>query len=370
MSATGLSAPRAPEDPPGTPADAFWEGFWAACRRDWRAPLVALGALGGGRAGVLRALGTRAAVDTATLPPLRGGPRDPAALGRAVLQAARPHQWLKNLLVFLPMLAAHRFDAATLGASLLAFVAFSLVASSVYVLNDLLDLAADRAHPRKRGRPFASGRVPLGLATAMLPVLLVAGLAVAATLGATFLGVIAFYWIVTLAYSLLLKRRMVVDICTLAGLYTLRIIAGGVAAGLPPSVWMLAFSIFFFFAIAAVKRQGELIDGAARGELKAWGRGYHVEDVAVVSAMALASGYVSVLVLALYLDSPAVSRLYGRPEALWGICLVLLYWISRLVMVTHRGRMDDDPVVFAVRDPVSRVCLLAIAALALAGAAL
>lgn len=287
--------------------------------------------------------------------------------GRALFKAIRPHQWLKNILVFLPILAAHRLDLVTIAQGVTAFVAFSLIASSVYLLNDLLDLAADRAHPRKHLRPFASGTLPLSWGTMAAPALLLGGVALALILGPGFLAVMAFYYAVTTAYSFYLKRRLVIDICTLAGLYTLRIIAGGVATGISLSVWLLAFSIFFFFALAAMKRQAELVSSAAEGKDTAHGRGYMTSDLPLVATMAVASGYVSVLVMALWLDSPAVRRLYDETAPLWGICLVLLYWISRMVMITHRGWMHDDPVVFAARDKISIACGALILALAVAG---
>jgi len=286
----------------------------------------------------------------------------------AHLRAMRPHQWLKNVLVFLPMLAGHDLTLQAFFASLLAFIAFSLTASSVYVLNDLLDLAADRAHPRKRERPFASGAVPIAHGTLMAVGLLLAGALIALTLGWAFVAAMVAYYLVTTAYSLHLKRRLIVDICVLALLYTMRIVAGAAATGIPLSVWLLAFSLFFFFSLAAVKRQAELVDSAARGQLSASGRGYHVDDLPLVSMMALASGYVSVLVMALYVNSPSVLALYSFPPALWGICFVLLYWISRIVMVTHRGRMHDDPVVFAAKDNTSRICAVVILGFALGGA--
>lgn len=283
------------------------------------------------------------------------------------LKEIRPHQWMKNLLVFLPMLAGHQFTVPTFLQALLAFVAFSLTASSVYVLNDLLDLSADRAHPRKRNRPFASGAIPIAHGTFMVPGLLLAGLALAVPLGWGFLGVMLVYVVLTTGYSLYLKRLIVVDIVALATLYTLRIVAGGVATGIELSVWLLAFSVFFFFALAAVKRQAELVDGVATGTKQAAGRGYISDDLHLVETMATGSGYVSVLVMALYLNSPNVQMLYTQPAALWGICMILLFWISRIVMLTHRGRMHDDPVVFAAKDPVSLVSLLLILGCAAAG---
>ncbi len=283
------------------------------------------------------------------------------------LAALRPHQWLKNLLVVLPLLTAHKYDLAGLVAALLAFVSFSLVASSVYVINDLVDLAADRAHPRKRERPFASGAVPIAHGTWLAIGLIVGGAVLAALIGPLFLLVMAGYYILTTAYSLLLKRKVVIDIFVLAGLYTMRLVAGGVATQTPLSVWLLAFSMFFFLSLASVKRQTELIDNQARGNLKATGRGYHVDDLPIISMIAIGAGYVSVLVMALYINSPIVARLYQTPEMLWGVCGVLLYWITRTVMVAHRGEMHDDPVVFAIKDGVSRVCLAIVGVFILLG---
>jgi 4-hydroxybenzoate polyprenyltransferase/phosphoserine phosphatase len=286
---------------------------------------------------------------------------------RALVQALRPHQWLKNLLVFLAALCGHHLDADTTLHAVAAFAAFSLVASSVYLINDLLDLSADRLHPRKRDRPFASGRAKLehGAAAAML--LLIGGGALSVALGAEFLVVMLIYYAATTAYSLVLKRRTIIDICMLAALYTIRVFAGGAATHITISVWLLAFSLFFFFSLAAVKRQAELVDAAAAGKLTLHGRGYHADDVSLVAQMATASGYVSVLIMTLYINSDAITPLYNHPAALWGICPVLLFWISRMIFLAHRGQMHDDPVVFAARDQVSLVCGALILGFGLAG---
>lgn len=184
--------------------------------------------------------------------------------------------------------------------------------------------------------------------------------------------IMAVYYCLTTAYSLSLKRLIVIDICVLACLYTLRILAGGVAADLLISMWLLAFAVFFFFFLstAAVKRQAELIDSIARGKLNATGRGYQVTDLPIIAMIALCSGYVSVLVMALYVNSPMVRDLYGQPRALWSICGILLYWVTYLVMITHRGAMHDDPVVYATKDRTSQICALLIVAFAVAGAVL
>lgn len=313
--------------------------------------------------GAPRTLQTR--VDALTIPSEHLAA--PGSIARPIFRAIRPHQWLKNVLIFLPLLAAHQVDALSLGKAVLAFVAYSLVASSVYLLNDLLDLAADRAHPRKRERPLASGALPLAWGTALVPGLLLAGGLVSALLGPAFLAVMGIYYILTTVYSFVLKRLLIIDICALAALYTLRIVAGGVATGVHLSVWLLAFSVFFFFSLAAMKRQTELVSSVEEGKRKAHGRGYLTGDLPLVANMAVGSGYVSVLVMALYLNSPSVSRLYSETAPLWGICLVLLFWLSRMVMLAHRGQMQDDPVVFAARDKVSMLCTGLIFSLAVAG---
>lgn len=277
---------------------------------------------------------------------------------RPYIKALRPHQWLKNILIFVPMLLAHQLDAATITMNLMGFVAFSLVASSVYVINDLLDLKADRAHPRKSARPFASGAVSVAHGGGMACALLLAGVAIAAAYGPAFLVALAAYYVLTTAYSLWLKRAIVVDICVLAGLYTMRIIAGGVLTGIELSFWLLAFSVFFFLSLAAVKRQAELSDMLGRNVQFAEGRGYHADDLPIISIVGLAAGYTSVLVLAQYINSPDVQHLYSSPWALWAICCVLLYWVTRIVLITHRGLMNDDPVVFAMKDRVSHISLL------------
>jgi 4-hydroxybenzoate polyprenyltransferase/phosphoserine phosphatase len=284
------------------------------------------------------------------------------------VEAMRPHQWLKNVLVFLPMLAAHQLELATAVQAMLAFVAFSLVASSTYILNDLLDLSADRAHPRKCLRPFASGRIRLIHGTWMVPALGLSGALVALAGGPQLFGVLVVYTMLTILYSLKLKRLAMIDICALATLYTLRILAGSAATGVPSSLWLLAFATFFFFSLAAVKRYAELVDGAAAGRSTAVGRGYHVDDRSIVGNIMVSSGLVSVLVLALYANSEPVRKLYHYPEFLWGVCLVLLFWTNRVALLTHRGEMHDDPVVFAMRDRTSLCCILIVGLLAIAGA--
>lgn len=290
----------------------------------------------------------------------------PGSKWRAMLKALRPHQWSKNMLLFLPMLAAH--DLGALGAVLLGVAAFCLTASAVYVINDLVDLPSDRAHPRKRRRPFAAGDVPLATGMAMAGGLLAGAAILGALTGRPdFLVVLALYLAATFAYSLWLKRKLIVDVLMLAGLYTVRIVAGGAATGIVLSPWLLAFSMFIFLALAAVKRQAELTDQQITGRASS-GRAYMVEDLPILRGMALSASNAAILVLALYISSDAVQRLYARPEWLWLVCPLLLYWLLRMVMTTHRGRMTDDPIVFAARDPVSLAVIGLTALIALAAA--
>ncbi len=268
---------------------------------------------------------------------------------RPRLRAMRPHQWAKNLLVFIPALAAHQ--TSSLWAALLAFVAFSLTASAVYIINDLVDLSADRAHPRKRRRPFAAGLVPVAEGLAIAVGLLLAALTLSLSLAPlAFTGVLALYLITTFAYSIWLKRKSVVDIISLAGLYTLRIVGGAAVASVVLSPWLMAFSMFIFFSLAAIKRQAELVDMERTGRETMSGRGYFGSDLPVIRSMAITSGQAAVMVLALYANSTDVARLYAAPAMFWLVCPVVFYWLSRVQLLTHRGQMADDPIVFALRD--------------------
>lgn len=286
---------------------------------------------------------------------------------RTWVKAIRLHQWLKNLLVLIPLLASHRLlDPTALAQSTVAFLAFGLCASGVYVLNDLLDLASDRQHPSKRNRPFASGSIPLAHGMLAAPLLTLAGFALALSVTPLFAGVLFVYYATTLGYSLAFKRMVMIDVVVLAGLYTIRIIGGAVAISSSLSFWLLAFSMFLFLSLAMLKRHTELASMLADGRKQASGRGYTVDDLALVQSLGGASGYLAVLVFALYINSPESLALYHHPKLLWLICPFLLYWISRMWIVAHRGRMDDDPVVFAVTDRGSLAVILACGLLVLA----
>lgn len=286
---------------------------------------------------------------------------------RDVLRALRPHQWLKNLLVFLPMLAAHvLFAPGAFARALLAFVCFCLCASAAYVANDLLDLQADREHPRKRLRPFASGALRARDGTIAAPLLASIALALACVLSVQFALVLLCYATATLAYSLFLKRVAILDVVTLAGLYTVRIIGGAVAIPVPASFWLLAFSMFLFLSLAMVKRYTEVRGVVGEGRSQVAGRGYVAQDLPLIEVLGASSGYLSVLVLAFYIDSTASQALYRHHEYLWALTPVLLYWISRIWLIARRGGMHDDPVVFAVTDRPSLVAAAICAAVVVA----
>jgi 4-hydroxybenzoate polyprenyltransferase len=291
---------------------------------------------------------------------------------RDYFRTLRPHQWAKNLLVFLPLLAAHKLgDPALFIQAFVAFVAFCLCASSVYILNDLIDLPADRAHARKRTRPFAAGRIPPAHGVMLFPALLLAAFGLALLLPWLFVAILGLYYVSTLAYSVWLKRVVLVDVMLLAGLYTLRVLAGAAAIAVAPSFWLLAFSIFLFLSLALAKRHAELKALLTQGKDKPLRRGYAASDLEALISLGSASGYMAVLVLALYINSSEVQVLYRYPQAIWLLCPLLLYWISRVWIGAHRGKLHEDPVVFALRDGVSRwLMVIAAAILALASAPL
>lgn len=272
------------------------------------------------------------------------------------IKALRVYQWLKNLLVLVPLLTAHQFleiDAIIQAA--VAFLAFGLCASGVYVLNDLLDLTPDRMHQRKRLRPFAAGNLPILHGLVAAPLLTLGGFALALACSWKFALVLVGYYVMTLSYSLRLKRIVMIDVVLLAALYTVRIIGGTVAIDAQMSFWLLAFSMFLFLSLALVKRYAELESALSSGKATAIGRGYSVNDLPLIQSLGTSAGYLAVLVFALYINSPVSIQLYRRPELLWLLCPILLYWVSRMWVVAHRGGMHDDPIVFAATDRASQV---------------
>ncbi|RKH58006.1 UbiA family prenyltransferase [Corallococcus aberystwythensis] len=276
---------------------------------------------------------------------------------RPWVKALRVHQWAKNALVFVPVLAAHKATQGGMAPrAVLAFIAFSLCASAVYVINDLLDLASDRRHPSKSQRPFASGALPVRAGVVLAPLLLAGATALAlTTLPLSFFALLAAYFVLTLAYSLRLKQVVMLDVLVLAGLYTVRIFGGALAVGVPTSSWLLMFSTFLFLSLALLKRLSEVRRLRQSNETSAHGRGYLAQDYEQLSSLGTAAGQVSVLVLALYITSKEVTALYAHPERLWLLCPVMLYWVGRIWVLAHRGLVNEDPLIFALRDRVSYV---------------
>lgn len=284
---------------------------------------------------------------------------------KAWLKAIRIHQWAKNVLIFLPVLLAHALSQALFAAAGMAFLSFGLCASATYIVNDLLDIEADRMHPRKRRRPFASGDLSAISGVGVVIIFLIASIAIAIALPSVvahisperalvrpyhFLTWLAIYAITTLAYSLRLKRAVLVDVIVLSGLYTIRILAGSAATGVEISTWLASFSIFFFLSLAFVKRFAELENLRERGGSSAKGRGYFISDVEQLRSFGSASGYVSVAVLTLYISNLDAAQLYTHTKRLWLLVPVLLLWISRLWLQASRGELDEDPVVYAITD--------------------
>ena len=272
------------------------------------------------------------------------------------VKAIRIHQWVKNLLLFVPLVLAHHVgNGAALLKTAIGFLCFSFCASSVYVLNDIIDLKADREHPIKRNRPFASGELAISHGLILVLLLLLPGLGIAAFLSPKFLVVLALYYLLTLGYSLYLKRVALVDVSALAVLYTIRLFAGSALAEVVISQWLLAFSMFLFFSLSMVKRSSELYNARQRNLSQAAGRGYVVADREQLAMLGTASGYCAVLVFTLYINSSAVLNLYTHPTRLWLVCPLVFYWISRIWLLAHRGEVNEDPIVFAMKDKLSYV---------------
>jgi 4-hydroxybenzoate polyprenyltransferase len=281
------------------------------------------------------------------------------------LRAVRLHQWAKNTLIFVPLLLAHAWNPATLAGAAIAFLSFGMCASSTYIINDLLDIEADRRHPSKRRRPFAAGDLSPLMGVAAVVLLMGAALLMAVALPHVianwpggvplvlpykFLGWLLLYTVTTLTYSMVLKRQLLLDVFVLSGLYTVRILAGSAATGVPVSAWLAGFSVFFFLSLAFVKRFSELEGLRARGGAVTNGRGYFVSDLEQLRALGTGAAYAAVVVLTLYINDPKTLSLYRHVTRLWMAVLVLLLWLCQVWMLTSRGDMHDDPVVFAITD--------------------
>jgi len=280
--------------------------------------------------------------------------KEPPVALRDWVKALRMHQWVKNVLLFVPLLTAFSFELHSVRLVLLAFLAFSMAASATYIVNDLWDLDSDRAHPRKRYRPFASGRlsIPQGVAVASLA--LAAGIGLATAVGPGFLAILSLYLVLTSAYSWVLKAYVLLDVLMLGLLYTLRILAGAVSVGIAASPWLLAFSMFIFLSLALVKRCAELVALEDAGREAARGRDYRVGDLAVLWPLGVGAALSAVVVFCLFISAPDTRARYGAPDLLWLVAVTMIYWLGRLWIKTSRGEMHDDPVIYALKDAGSR----------------
>jgi len=277
-----------------------------------------------------------------------------------VLNILRPHQWSKNLLVFLPIFLAQSFNFQNFQVGLICFIVFSLTASIVYILNDIVDLKHDKKHRYKKFRPLASGLVNLKECWLLILVLLAIDLFFIKILNINFYILIFTYFVISNLYTLLLKKIIIIDIITLGALYTFRIIGGGLALDIPISIWLISFSFFFFFSMASLKRLMEIIDGPKSINFQIPGRGYLKQDQYIITTISSSTGMLSVLILILYINSDDVQNLYSNSNFLWGVCIVLVYWILRINILTIRHQITIDPIFFALKDKISYLCLLII----------
>lgn len=275
----------------------------------------------------------------------------------AYIRTLRTHQWIKNILVFLPAILATTFSYEISEKLIIVFFSLSFVSSSGYIINDLIDRENDRNHPYKKLRPIAAGEISPKLAIFYVILTLIIGFLILSLSwdSITFIT-ISLYFILSVVYSTLIKKKLIVDIICLASLFTLRIILGAFAIGLPLSLWLLAFSMFIFLSLAGVKRLSELIHRTQKQVRVSSGRSYISTDIPLIQMLSIVSGYIAVLVLIFHIYEEPTYLKYSTPEYLWGICPILLYWISRIVIITHRGDMHHDPIIFTIKDRVSHIC--------------
>ena len=275
----------------------------------------------------------------------------------AIVRALRMRHWVKNFLIFIPTLAAHEAPSTSIAIKLIeAFVALSFVASTFYLINDIVDVESDRQHPVKRTRPIAAGELSIGVARIFAAILLAFALLLGSAVGVDFLKWLFVYGITTFCYSMFIKRVVLMDCFVLAALYSLRVVAGGSVTNIAPSFWLLATSGFLFLSLAFGKRFAEIAVSQSEGRDHLPGRDYRVSDAPVILTIGVSSAFMAVLVLALYVNSDVVTVLYKTPLAIWGAVPVLLLWVSSLWFRLWRGEVSDDPVLFALRDRVSLIC--------------
>ncbi len=275
-----------------------------------------------------------------------------------IFKITRLYQWVKNVLVFIPMLMSHQLTVNNFILSVKAFIIFSLIASCVYVINDIVDIKSDKKHPFKKKRPLAAGLININQCKKIIFFLLFLCALLMFTTNLNFFLLIIFYFVLSNLYTFFLKKYVLVDLLVLSCLYTLRIIAGGLITNIPVSIWLLSFSVFFFLSLASVKRQIEFFNFKKMNKKEISGRGYTLKDENIIYNISVISGLISILVLIFYINSPQVLKLYSSPIILWGICIIMFFWISRIIFIAKKGKIKDDPIVYAINDKISYLCLI------------
>lgn len=277
-----------------------------------------------------------------------------------IFKIIRPHQWVKNVLVFTPLLMSHNFDFNNLILSTKAFIIFSLIASSIYVINDIVDLKSDQNHPFKKYRPLAAKLITVNHCKILILILLALVTVLLLNVNKEFIMIIISYFILSNLYTFFFKKIVIIDLLILSLLYTSRILGGGYIADTSTSLSLLLFSVFFFTSLAAVKRLIELVNIIRFKKKKIHGREYTIKHKKMIYWIAILTGWISILVLIFHINSPVVIKQYSFPDILWIICFVMLFWISRIIYVSNKGQIKDDPIVYAISDKISYLCLVII----------
>ena len=285
----------------------------------------------------------------------------------SILKIIRPYQWVKNVLVFLPMLMSHNLTSENFLILINAFIIFSLVASSIYVINDIADLKSDQQHSYKKNRPFASGLINFNQCLYLIIFLILISSLLLINLNKNFIFLILTYFIISNLYTFVFKKYIIIDLLILSILHILRIIGGGLIVDISISIWLISFSIFFFIFLAAIKRLIEIVNTKEFNKNKIVGRGYIYKNKKIINIISIFSGYMSVIVLILYVNSSQTINLYSSPNILWGICFVMLFWISRMIYISNKRLIKDDPIIYTIKDVISYVCLFLILCIILLG---
>lgn len=277
-----------------------------------------------------------------------------------IIKIIRPYQWVKNILIFVPILLSQNINFEIIILAIKAFIIFSFTSSSIYVINDIVDIKSDQSHPFKKNRPLAAGLISINQCKTLIIFLLLLCAVFLLDVNTNFLLLIISYFVTANLYTLIFKKIFFIDLLILSLLYTLRIIGGGIVIDISITNWLLFFSLFFFISLASIKRQIELISAEKFKRKEISGRGYKVTDKKIIHFISVSSGFISILILIFYINSSEIIKLYSYPEILWIVCLIILFWVSRLIVKSNKGEIEDDPLMYALKDKISYICLLSI----------